>query len=96
MANIEKVSVALTCEQVATIRSAVDDGEYATTSEVVREALREWQARRELRRDEIERLRKAWDEGIASGSSGPRDMDSLRREARKRLDAARKDSTDAG
>jgi len=38
MANIAKVSVALTSEQVATLRAAVDAGEYATTSEIVREA----------------------------------------------------------
>ena len=96
MANVEKVSIALTTEQVAAIRSAVDGGEYATTSEVVREALREWQARRDLRQDEIARLRKAWDDGVASGSAGSLDMDALRREARQRLETARKAAVDAG
>ena len=56
MPNIEKISVALTSEQMSAIRAAVDGGEYATTSEVVREAIRDWQAKRELRQEEINRL----------------------------------------
>jgi Arc/MetJ-type ribon-helix-helix transcriptional regulator len=46
MASVEKVSVALTNEQVSALRAAVETGEYATTSEIGREALRDWQARR--------------------------------------------------
>ena len=42
MANVEKLSIALTPEMVVLVRDAVESGEYATTSEVVREALREW------------------------------------------------------
>ncbi|MBN3779324.1 ribbon-helix-helix protein, CopG family [Burkholderia sp. Ac-20345] len=37
-------------EMTAAIRQAVEDGEYASTSEVVREALREWKARRTVSR----------------------------------------------
>jgi antitoxin ParD1/3/4 len=85
MANIEKVSVALTAEQVSTLKAAVETGEYATTSEIVREALRDWQTKRELRQEDIRRLRQLWDEGIASGSAGELDMQELRSEARARL-----------
>ena len=42
MANVEKVSVALTSDMVAVMRKAVESGEYASNSEVVREALRDW------------------------------------------------------
>jgi antitoxin ParD1/3/4 len=49
MANIEKVSVALTGEQVSALKAAVEAGEYATTGEIVREAVRDWQLKRELR-----------------------------------------------
>jgi antitoxin ParD1/3/4 len=42
-------------------------GEYATTSEIVREPIRDWQFKRELRQEEITRLRQLWDEGMASG-----------------------------
>ncbi len=87
MSDIQKVSVALTGEQVATLKAAVSSGEYATTSEIVREALRDWQFKRELRRDEVERLRRLWDEGKASGPAQPLDFEELRREARQRLAA---------
>jgi antitoxin ParD1/3/4 len=90
--NVEKISVALTSEQIAALKEAVDAGEYATTSEIVREAIRDWQLKRQLRHDEISRLRQMWDEGKASGSAGPVDFDALRREARKRLRAANKAS----
>ncbi len=92
MANVEKVSIALTHEQIGALRSAVDSGEYATTSEVVREAIRDWQAKRELRQEEIRHLRQLWDEGKASGSRGAADFDALRREARQRLTEAAKAS----
>jgi antitoxin ParD1/3/4 len=53
MCDIEKVSVALTREQVAALEAAVEAGEYATTSEIVREALREWQFKRRLRQEDV-------------------------------------------
>ena len=75
MADIWKVSVALTAEQVAALKAAVEAGEYATTSEIVREAIRDWQAKRELRQEDIRRLRQLWDEGIASGPGRPFDIE---------------------
>ena len=95
MANIEKVSIALTTEQLAALRAAVDAGEYATTSEVVREALRDWQLKRELKQDDIRRLRQLWQQGVASGSAGELDMAALRIEARDRLSRAKKVALDA-
>ena len=68
MASVEKVSVALTNEQVSALKAAVETGEYATTSEIVREALRDWQLKRELRQEDIKRLRQMWVDGVASGS----------------------------
>lgn len=85
MAGIEKISVALTAEQVAALRAAVDAGEYATTSEIVREAVRDWQLKRELRKEDINRLRELWDRGLAGGSAGRVNMRELRDEARARL-----------
>lgn len=90
MANVEKVSVALTGEQLSALKAAVEAGEYATTSEIVREAVRDWQLKRELRQEDIKRLRQLWDTGIASGSAGAVDMQALRREGRARLDAVKK------
>ena len=51
LADIQKVSVALTGEQLAVLKAAVEAGEYATTSEIVREALRDWQFKRDLRHE---------------------------------------------
>lgn len=95
MANVEKVSVALTGEQIAALKAAVEAGEYATTSEIVREAVRDWQLKRELRQEDIKRLRQLWDEGVASGSAGKVDMQELRRQARARLEGATKVVGDA-
>jgi antitoxin ParD1/3/4 len=90
MADIQKVSVALTAEQVTALKAAVQTGEYATTSEIVREALRDWQFKRELRQEDIKRLRQLWDEGKASGPAQPLDWGELRREARQRLAQTKK------
>jgi antitoxin ParD1/3/4 len=67
MTNVEKVSVALTSEMVAMMREVVEAGEYASASEVMREALREWKFRREQRGQAIEELRRLWDGGLTSG-----------------------------
>jgi antitoxin ParD1/3/4 len=70
MANVEKISVALTPEMAATMREVVSAGEYASASEVMREALREWKQRRLERGQAIEALGRQWDEGWASGAAG--------------------------
>jgi antitoxin ParD1/3/4 len=90
VSNIEKLSVALTSEQAGALRAAVDSGEYATTSEIIREAVRDWQAKRRLREDDVARLRQLWDEGKASGEAKSLDLAAVRRDARRRLARARK------
>ncbi|HWZ50211.1 MAG TPA: type II toxin-antitoxin system ParD family antitoxin [Granulicella sp.] len=88
MPDIQKLSIALTGEQIAMVKAAVDTGEYATTSEVIREALREWQWKRELRGENLQELRAAWQEGKVSGSAVPLDLNKTREEARRRLKKA--------
>jgi antitoxin ParD1/3/4 len=90
MSKIEKVSVALTSEQIASLKAAVETGEYATTSEIIREALRDWQARRELHNEDMKRLRRLWDEGLASGPGQFHDIADLKAEARRRIETARR------
>lgn len=85
MPSVHKVSIALTGEQVDALKTVVEAGEYATTSEVVREAIRDWQFKRESRREEIRQLQHLWDEGIASGKSEPVNFGKFRAEARQRL-----------
>ena len=85
MANVEKVSVALTPEMLAVVREAVESGEYASSSEVMREALREWTRRRALERKEVEALQRLWQEGLESGPGRFADMAAIKAEARRRL-----------
>ncbi len=85
MADIQKVSVALTGAQLAALKAAVEAGEYATTSEIVREAIRDWQFKRELRQEDIKRLRQLWDEGKVSGPPEPFDVERTLAAAKARL-----------
>ena len=50
MANVEKISIALPADMATLVRNAVETGDYASSSEVIREALREWKARRAARK----------------------------------------------
>ncbi len=69
MSKIEKISVALPSEMVAAIRAAVESGDYATNSDVMRDALRDWRMRRRVEEIEIEEMRRMVQEGIDSGPS---------------------------
>lgn len=62
MGDIQKVSVALTSGQLAALKAVVNAGEYATTSEIVREALRDWQHKRDLRQEEIKPVQEIVDQ----------------------------------
>lgn len=70
MGAVRKISVALTEELAAEIEQAVASGDYVSTSEVIREALRGWKGRR-AGQDEAARLRALWEEGLASGEARP-------------------------
>ncbi|MDP3745900.1 MAG: type II toxin-antitoxin system ParD family antitoxin [Phenylobacterium sp.] len=72
MSKVEKHSVALTPQLAATVRAAVEAGDYASSSEAIREAIREWTERRELRAAKLADLRAAVQAGIDSGSPQPR------------------------
>jgi antitoxin ParD1/3/4 len=80
MPKVEKLSIALPAEMLAEVRQAVAAGEYASTSEAVRDALRGWSERRALDGYSVDELRALWDAGIASGprESGPPIMKRLR------------------
>jgi antitoxin ParD1/3/4 len=91
MPDVQKISVALTAEQTDALKAAVETGEYATTSEIVREAVRDWQFKRALRQEYLRRLRQLWDQGKASGTAAPVDFDHARKEARQRLANAGED-----
>ena len=85
MADIDRLSIALPAPMADAVRRAVEAGEYASTSEVIRDALRLWQSRRLLRERDVEVLRQRWDEGKASGRAGPLDINRLIAEERAKL-----------
>lgn len=70
MANVEKLSITLSKEMADAVREAVDSGDYATTSEVIREALRGWRFKRiTVDPSDTATIRKLVEEGMASGPS---------------------------
>jgi antitoxin ParD1/3/4 len=64
---------------------AVESGEYASSSEVVREALRDWKRRRARGMKEVEELRRLCAEGLASGPGRFADLAAIKAEARRAL-----------
>ncbi|SAI67670.1 Predicted transcriptional regulators containing the CopG/Arc/MetJ DNA-binding domain [Bordetella ansorpii] len=51
--TLERLTITMPPEMAASIKQTVDEGDYASTSEVVREAVREWKIRRELMLNEL-------------------------------------------
>jgi antitoxin ParD1/3/4 len=70
MPTIEKLSIALPAEMAALVRRAVEGGEYSSNSEVVRDALRDWTHKRNLREQGLANLRKQWLGAVADDSEG--------------------------
>jgi antitoxin ParD1/3/4 len=85
MANVEKLSIALTPEMAAIVRQCVESGKYASSSEVIREALRDWKLKRSLQQNELAELRSLLEAGLESGSGRLADMNAIKAEARQRL-----------
>jgi antitoxin ParD1/3/4 len=61
------LTVSLTPHQAEMLQTAVENGGYTSNSEIIRDALRLWEQREELRQMERARLKKSYDEGMASG-----------------------------
>jgi len=55
--TIERMTVTVTQEMADTMRSAMREGGYASSSEIIREALRDWQHKRKLKQSELDALR---------------------------------------
>ncbi len=91
MPTIEKMSIALPHEMVVTVKQAVEAGEYSSSSEVVRDALRDWTHKRQLQQSGIAELREVWQ--AAREKNGPylsakEVMDRLERKYQAMADAA--------
>ncbi len=57
MQSAEKISITMTPEMLRMIRETVDAGEYASTSEVVRDAMRVWQRERQEHAERLNAIR---------------------------------------
>ena len=78
MPGVEKITIALTPDLAAVVQEAVESGGYASTSEVIREALRDWREKRRLHEQQLNEIRRLWEEGIQSGPSPRRVEDLIR------------------
>jgi antitoxin ParD1/3/4 len=70
MSEIERMTVTMPAEMAAAIKSAVHAGDYASTSEVVRAALRDWKMKRALQIEELAALKADIDAGLADVVAG--------------------------
>ena len=76
------MNISLTDELADYIKGKVAAGRYASSSEVVREALRLMEQVEQLQTDKLQQLRLAWRQGLDSGAVGDIDFSALRREAK--------------
>jgi antitoxin ParD1/3/4 len=61
----EKLSISLPADMAQLVRRQVESGNYASNSEVIRDALRVWQQREEEREQRLRSIRRALDEAAA-------------------------------
>lgn len=91
MTAVRKISIALTEELAEDVERAVASGDYASNSEVIRDALRGWQDMRAAREAKLVELRRLIQEGLDSGVAGPVDdawFDSIIERGKARLASA--------
>jgi Arc/MetJ-type ribon-helix-helix transcriptional regulator len=88
MADVRKISIALTEEQAADLQAVVASGAYASTEEVVQEAITAWRLGHALHEDEIHRLRELWDTGKEGRTTQEFDIERTIAAARGRLGQA--------
>jgi antitoxin ParD1/3/4 len=70
MADIERLTITLPAEMAAVVKGAVEEGDYASASEVVRAALRDWKVKRALQLQELAALKADIDKGLADVAAG--------------------------
>ncbi len=81
------LNVSLPDELARFVEAKVESGRYASSSEVVRDALRLLEEQDHRQADEVRRLRQAWRDGMASGDFRPLDLEAVRVEGRRRAAA---------
>ena len=79
------MNVSLTEELANFVKAKVSAGRYASSSEVVREALRLMEKVDRQEAEKLGLLRQAWRDGVDSGEAEAVDFATLKREGRARL-----------
>jgi len=74
--------VSLTPHLARLVREAVVAGDYASSSELIQEALEWWAVERAPRDAAAIKLRKLWEEGLSSGEGAPLNIEAIKRRAR--------------
>ena len=70
MSTIERMTITMPADMAALVKAAVETGDYASTSEVVRDALRQWKVNRAIQIQEIAALKSDIDKGLADVAAG--------------------------
>jgi antitoxin ParD1/3/4 len=79
MSEIERMTITLPSDMAAVVKGAVEGGDYASSSEVVREALRDWKMKRALQLQELAALKIDIDKGLTDLAEGRvKDFDAAR------------------
>lgn len=95
MSSIERMTITMPSDMAAVVKAAVDAGDYASTSEVVRDALREWKTRRAIQLQELAALKTDIDKGLADVAAGRvKDFDTKKIVERGRKLLAARSSSD--
>lgn len=66
----QHIELDLSSDSLQEVQEAVNDGEYASPSEVIDKALREWRVQRAIDTIGVEAIRKALDEAMEDDSPG--------------------------
>jgi len=86
---VMNMNVSLTDELANFVKAKVTSGRYASSSEVVREALRLMESLERREAEKLSLLRKAWQEGIDGGDGGEVDFAAVKQQARARRAASK-------
>jgi len=86
----EKLSISLPIDMARMVRRHVESGNYASNSEVIRDALRIWQQREQEREERLHSIREALNQAAAdpiryTGTEVSEHFDRLMIEAEKKL-----------
>jgi antitoxin ParD1/3/4 len=82
MSDRVRLTVSLTSQLARLVREAVAAGDYASSSDLIQEALGLWAMAQAPHDAAAIKLRKLWEEGLLSGESAPLDMEAIKRRAR--------------